>query len=195
MERAAVAGLVALIVAAAACGGDPPPGSVARGALAPGEVLPAAWRTLPGSGTDAVVWVFRTDDCLTCQAMDYSLRRLQRTYGNRVALVAVHVGSEADASIPAAFFASRRLTTTAAMNIAPRDFRRVYGDVTLPVLLLAKGDTIAWSSVAPGEPRLTPARIDSVFAAGLGRRPAHPAVGARTTPDSSSHPSSAEVRS
>lgn len=126
--------------------------------------MPAAWGT---DGRPAVVWVFRTEDCLSCQALDYSLRRLQRTRGADVSLVAVHVGRASDGGIPAAFFASRRLDLAARTDVSPRRFRRAYGDVTLPVLLLVRGDTIAWSSAAPGEPRLTPARIDSLFASRL----------------------------
>lgn len=198
MERPAAGLVVALIAAAAAACGGEAADALPPGALTPGEALPSAWRPLPASGgTSSVVWIFRTDDCLSCQAMDYSLRRLQAAYGGRVALVAVHVGRGEDASIPAAFFAGKRLETAAAVDVSPRAFRRAFGDVTLPVLLLARGDTVAWSSVAPGEPRLTAARIDSVFATELGRggsaRPVRPAR--RAAGDSSSHPSSAEARS
>lgn len=160
MERRARAAVL-MLLAAIAC-------SAPVDALTPGESLPAEWRPAGSGANLSVVWIFRTDDCLSCQAMDYSLRRLQGAYGRRVALVAVHVGREADAGIPAAFFASRRLQTAAAVDVSPRTLRRVYGDVSLPVLLLVRGDTIAWSSVTPGEPRLTPERIDSVFAAALG---------------------------
>lgn len=158
MERRARAAVLIAILAATACGQPP-------AALAPGGMLPDGWHSRAASAQPAVVWIFRTDDCLSCEAMDYSLRRLQRAYGDRVGLIAVHVGREADAGIPAAFFASRRLRTAAAVDVPRRTFRRVYGDVSLPVLLLVRGDTIAWSSAAPGEPRLTPERIDSVFAA------------------------------
>lgn len=163
MERRPLAAVLTLLVAAA-CSGEP-----AR--LLPGEPLPSDWSADRTSGRAAVVWVFRTKDCLSCQALDYSLRRLQRTYNDRVALVAVHVGRDADAGVPAAFFASRRLHTAVAVDVSPRRFRRRYGDVTLPVLLLARGDTIAWSSAGPGEPRLTMPRIDSIFAAEIGPEP------------------------
>lgn len=157
MERRTPALVALALLAAAACGGDP-----AR--LEPGEPVPAAWGT---DGRPAIVWVFRTEDCLSCQALDYSLRRLQRTRGADVSLVAVHVGRESDSGIAAAFFASRRLALAARTDVSPRRFRRAYGEVTMPVLLLVRGDTIAWSSAAPGEPRLTPARIDSLLASQL----------------------------
>lgn len=144
----------------AACGGEP-------AALTPGAPVPAGWQARGAPGRPAVVWVFRTEDCLSCQSLDYSLRRLQRTRGDRVSLVAVHVGRTADAGIPAAFFASRRVRTSAAIDVTPRRFRRQFGDVTLPALLLVRGDTIVWSSTAPGQPRLTLARIDSLFASTL----------------------------
>jgi len=163
MERRQAA-LVGLILAlAAACGGPP------SASLATGQPVPPEWRPQHSAGRTAVIWVFRTEDCLTCQAFDYSLRRLQRAHAGEVALVAVHVGHRRDAEIPRAFFASRRLELAATAEIPPRRFRRRYGDAPLPALLLARGDTIVWSSASPGQPRLTLAGIDSLFSDQLAR--------------------------
>jgi hypothetical protein len=153
-KRAAIVGLLAL--AAGACGGEP-----AR--LDAGQPVPAEWRAGPADGRPSVIWIFRTEDCLTCQALDYSLRRLQRAHAGEVSLVAVHVGRHKDAGIPQAFFTSRRLKLSTMAEVSPRAFRRRYGDAVLPVLLLAREDSIVWSSVSPRQPRLSLPGIDSVF--------------------------------
>ncbi len=157
MERRAVALITVLLVTVAAgCGGEPE-------RLDTGGLVPAAWRTGPSDPRPSVIWVFRTEDCLSCEALDYSLRRLQRAHAGTVALVAVHVGAPEHASIAQAFFASRRLALDRMGEISPREFRGRYGDLTLPLLLLARGDTIIWSSASPGQPRLTVEGIDSLF--------------------------------
>ncbi len=52
---------------------DAPPRHIS---LAEGAMVPAGW--LPTAATDGpgVIWIFRTDDCLSCHSFDYSLRRL-----------------------------------------------------------------------------------------------------------------------
>lgn len=131
--------------------------SLARGATVPAEWLPPSRVEGPG-----IIWVFRTNDCLTCQSLDYSLRRLQRTYHD-VALSTVHVGSRADAGIPKAYFANRRISVSSGVDLSPRQFRKDYGDVTLPVLLIRDGAEITWSSVGASQPALTRTIIDSLF--------------------------------
>jgi hypothetical protein len=51
--------------------------------------------------------------------------------------------------------------------MTPRRFRRRYGEPVLPMLLLARGGTILWSSAGAGQPRLTVERVDSIFGAHL----------------------------
>jgi hypothetical protein len=129
--------------------------------LARGAELPAEW--LPGSASDGpgIVWIFRTDDCLTCESLDYSLRRLQRSHPE-IPLSTVHVGRADDAGIPRAYLADRRVTVAAVINIPPKVFRRAYGEVTLPALVIRKGDEITWSSIG-SRSGLTRATIDSLF--------------------------------
>lgn len=131
--------------------------SLAQGATIPAEWLPPSRVEGPG-----IIWVFRTDDCLTCQSLDYSLRRLQRTY-HHVSLSTVHVGRREDAGIPKAFFANRRISVNSGVDLSPRQFRKEYGDVTLPVLLIRDGARITWSSAGASQPALTRAVIDSLF--------------------------------
>lgn len=141
--------------------------SLARGATVPAEWLPPSRVEGPG-----IIWVFRTGDCLTCQSLDYSLRRLQRTYQD-VPLSTIHVGRTADAEIPRAFFVDRRVSVESAIDLSPKQFRRMYGDVTLPVLLIREGDQITWSSLGAASPALTRVTIDSLFAAHVGTRGRH----------------------
>lgn len=159
MESRTLAALGAVAVLAlgiSACAGEPD-------RLDEGRLVPTEWRIQASDPRPSVIWVFRTEDCLTCQALDYSLRRLQRTHAGEVSLVAVHVGQPEHAGIPRAFFASRRLKLAATPEVSPREFHRRYGDVALPVLLLSRGDSIVWSSASPGQPRLTVEGIDSLF--------------------------------
>lgn len=161
-KRAAIVGLLTL--AAGACGGE-------SARLDAGQPVPAEWRAGAADGRPSVIWIFRTEDCLTCQALDYSLRRLQRAHAGEVSLVAVHVGRHEDAGIPQAFFTSRRLKLSTMAEVSPRAFRRRYGDAVLPVLLLARGDSIVWSSVNPRQPRLSLPGLDSIFSTYLADRP------------------------
>jgi hypothetical protein len=47
--------------------------------------------------------------------------------------------------------------------VAPEQFRRTFGDVTFPVLLIRRGARITWSSAGGSQPRLTEQMIDSLF--------------------------------
>lgn len=156
MDRRAIAA-VALLALAGCSGGSREHVSLANGATVPSEWLPPSAQDGPG-----VVWVFRTNDCLTCQSLDYSIRRMQRVH-REVPLTTVHVGKVADAEIPRAFFRNRRLAAASAVDVPPGEFRRTYGDVTFPVLLIRRGDRITWSSAGGSQPRLTEQTIDSLF--------------------------------
>lgn len=157
MERRKARVLVGAFLAfACGCGRSDPPARLTAGAP-----VPAEWR-VGGAGAGAVVWVFRTEDCLSCIALDYPLRRLGRSRTD-VALVTVHVGRPEDAEIPRAYLASRRLEPAATVELTPRQFRRRFGDANLPMLLLAHRDTILWSNAEPGQGPITLPGIDSLF--------------------------------
>jgi len=153
----AFAALVLLTFCTGCSDGPAEQQSLAQGATVPAEWLPPTRVEGPG-----IIWIFRTDDCLTCQSIDYSLRRLQRTYRD-VSLSTVHVGRREDAGIPKAFFANRRISVNSGVDLSPRQFRKQYGDVTLPVLLIRDGVKITWSSAGASRPALTRAIIDSLF--------------------------------
>jgi hypothetical protein len=113
-RRARARAALILALAAAGCAGEPPV------PLTAGAAVPAEWRARDAADRPSVIWIFRTEDCLTCQALDYSLRRLQRAHAGEVALVAVHVGHAEHAEIPRAFFANRRLRLDGAAEMTPR---------------------------------------------------------------------------
>ena len=41
-----------------------------------------------------MAWVFRTDDCLSCQGWSWAFRRIQQNHKGKVKLYAVHVGED-----------------------------------------------------------------------------------------------------
>lgn len=156
MDRRTFAGL-ALLGLFAGCSGE----ARKHSSLAQGAKVPAEWLPSPATNGPGVVWIFQTDDCLTCESLDYSLRRLQRTHPD-VPLSTVHVGRTSDAGIPHAYLADRRITVSAAVDVPPKEFRRTYGNVTLPALLIRHGDRITWSSTG-SKSGLTEATVDSLF--------------------------------
>lgn len=157
--RSLAAAVAAAALVLASCGDAAP-----RRTLGAGDAVPAAWMPEQAAGSgSALVWVFKTQDCLTCEAFDFTLRRLQRTYGRAVPLGTVHVGHAEHASIPRDFFTSRRVEVAAETRISPRDFQREYGEVTLPALLAVRDGRIVWSSAVAGPAPLTEARLDTLL--------------------------------
>ena len=151
---------VLALAAAAACAR----GEAAVSTLDVGQAVPREWtEAAPRDQGLSLVWVFRTDDCLTCQAADYPLRQVQARFGDQVPLVAVHVGAEADSTIPNAFMRTRRLRTAERFTVSPRAFRRAHGDAALPTVVLVKGDTIVWTStIRAGNAGAGPVELDTV---------------------------------
>ena len=156
MDRRAFAGLALLMLVGGCSQGEREYAPLTRGAALPAEWLSGALPDGPG-----VVWIFRTDDCLTCESLDYSLRRLQRAHPE-VPLSTVHVGRLEDAGIPRAFLADRRISAAANVDVPPKQFRRMYGEITLPALIIRNGERITWSSIG-SRSGLSRATIDSLF--------------------------------
>lgn len=143
----------------AACGGTAVPRGEARLAT-----VPAAWTAAgpaPGDST-AVLWAFRTEDCLSCMGVDYDVRRVQARFGAAVPLVALHVGHAEQAAIPRAYFRARRLRVDRTVTLPPGDFRARYGDAVLPALYLLQGRRVVWStSPRPGQ-RVAGVQLDTL---------------------------------
>jgi hypothetical protein len=150
VARSLAIAAVAAVTAATACSR----GAGKTGTLAAGQAIPADWAgtTAAAASPAALVWVFRTEDCLTCQSADYALRRVQARFGERVPFLAVHVGTLGDSTIPKAFFRARRLRVDRLVTVSPRDFARQHGEAVVPSFLLLSAGTIVWSSARAGNP-------------------------------------------
>jgi hypothetical protein len=160
VDRSAPAALTALLAAAAlaGCGGAAPRGEV-RLALVPAEW--AASGPTRGDST-AVLWVFRTEDCLSCMAVDYDVRRVQARFGTAVPLIALHVGHPEQAAIPRAYFRARRLRVDRAVTLPPREFSARYPASPLPALYLLQGRRVVWSTAPRPGARAAPVRLDTL---------------------------------
>lgn len=86
-----------------------------------------------------IAWVFRTEDCLSCQGWSWAFRRIQQKYAEQVKLYALHVGD--DVSAVDEFFRRERLAGS-LVHLRPREYRRVFGSTALPALYLLKGETV-----------------------------------------------------
>lgn len=109
-----------------------------------------------------MLWLFKTENCLSCQMMDYHVRRVQVKFGADVPLVAVHVGADADSLIPRSFFFQKRLDVSRTITVAPREFGARFSQTDLPAVLVVSNGRIAWSSVSVGGPAGASIRLDSV---------------------------------
>lgn len=145
--------------ASGACGGsEPPPAPLRAGSAAPQEWTGArrehAARTY-------LVWVVRTEDCFTCQEVDYEFRRVQARWGSDVPLRVLHVGSARSESVPRAFLASRRIQAS-YQTVSPRAFERRFGNSVVPAIHLVNNGTIVWSSADLRKPGPTRLSLDSL---------------------------------
>ena len=136
-----------VILATGAC--TAPAGELRAGGSVPAEWLATGTRSGSAVGPTQLVWVFRTADCLSCQAFDYAVRRLQATYDDSLPLVAVPVGQTSRDQVPRSFFRARRIRISRTITLSPRQFSRRYGDSGLPALLVVRGSTVVWSSALP----------------------------------------------
>lgn len=129
----------------------------------PGYVSAAWTASGPRAGdTTAVLWAFRTEDCLSCMGVDYDVRRVQARFGRSVPVIAIHVGSEEQSAIPRAYFRARRLRVDRTVTVAPGEFGERYPGTSLPALYLLQGRRIVWSTSSSGSTRATPVRLDSL---------------------------------
>ncbi|HEX2209767.1 MAG TPA: hypothetical protein VHG93_18950 [Longimicrobium sp.] len=132
---------------AAALGGCTPPGPP----LSRGDAVPESWLTGAPATADSqvvLVWLFRTADCLTCQSLDYAIRRIQAG-GDAPPFAAVHVGRTDGESVPRHFFRGRRIRVASLVTVSPGEFRGAAGSTPLPALLVTRGRRVAWTSALP----------------------------------------------
>ena len=109
-------------------------------ALAPGSAFPAALAR-PGAPDEVVLaWVFRTNNYLSCLAPVVELRRAQQASGGKVRVVAVAVGSEHRAWVPAFFRRERIQAEVAYVDVD--GYRRLLASSPVPALYLVQEGTI-----------------------------------------------------
>lgn len=167
--RAAVAAWVACVLVAACT----PTGA----ALSRGDAVPESWLGNEAAAADSqviLVWLFRTADCLTCQSLDYAVRRIQAR-AEAPPFVAVHVGRHDQEEVPRHFFRSRRIRVASLVTVSPREFRAAAGETPLPALLVTSGRRVAWTSALP-QGVATAEQLDSLV------RDVHGAVTTETGP-------------
>lgn len=161
MDARALAAVV--ILAGSATVACEPTDPAPRASLVQGDSVPSAWQPLPGGrGGPYVLWLFRTEDCLSCQALDYEFRRVQRRYGAGVPLVAIHVGRDGDAGVARTFLRTRRVNAR-VVTVAPFEYERSPAPSRLPSVHVVNGRRIVWSAeIFNDSLRLAP-RLDSVL--------------------------------
>lgn len=100
------------------------------------------------------VWLFRTDDCLTCQRFDLTVRRANEALGADIPFVGIHLGDEKDERIARQFFISRRIH--ADVRTMPLSmFSGTQHMDSLPIFLIVKDSIVKWSSIGKGGPGTT----------------------------------------
>ena len=136
-----------------------------------GTEVPATWRPEGGARPEVyLVWIARTRDCLSCQEIDFDLRRVQARFHGTVPLVALHVGAAEDEGVPRAFLRTRRVEAQ-VRTVSPRAFRRLHGDAVVPSLHLVRDGRIAWTSALRPRPGDGPVRLDTLVARARGADP------------------------
>lgn len=80
-----------------------------------------------------VTWVFRTEDCLTCQAFPAEIRRALKEHGESIRFAAIQVGAPGDTTVAKAFFERERLNPR-YVQVRSNDYRATFGDLPLPAI-------------------------------------------------------------
>jgi hypothetical protein len=129
--------------------------------LVVGDTVPSEWTD--GKGTQALLWTFRTRDCLSCDELDREIRRIQMEHRPTLPLLALHVGVPADSTIPRAFFRSRRVQVKSLRHIGERSFHRRYPEAILPTLYLVRQGRVVWMSTSQGTYDAATPSLDSIL--------------------------------
>lgn len=112
---------------------------------------------LPDANAPQAVWVFRSQDCLSCQSTDFFLRKAQRITAGRLSITAIHVGWDDDSLVARSFLEKARLVAN-VVHLSPTTYASYWPGKTPPHLLLLKDRRVVWDQ--EGE---NPAQADSTF--------------------------------
>lgn len=117
-----------------------------------GTAVPGGWDSLAASldwRSDVyVVWLFRTEDCLGCQTVDYPLRRLNAELGGSVPILAVQVGSAEDSVLANGFFHEHRVPVNTLLSVDPRSRAgsKISHGWLIPALYVVEQGRLAWAA-------------------------------------------------
>lgn len=86
---------------------------------------------LPNPNAPQAVWVFRSQDCLSCQSTDFILRKAQRVTAGRLSITAIHVGWEGDSLVARSFLEKARLVAN-VVHLSPKSYASYWPGKTPP---------------------------------------------------------------
>lgn len=99
------------------------------------------------------VWLFETEDCLSCQAINVPVRRAEIRLERDIPIFAFHVGHPADSAYIKGFLRKNRLQAVVT-HVVPND-ANVLGIGDTPRLLMISRGAVVWAdSLASGAVRL-----------------------------------------
>lgn len=115
-----------------------------------GSPSPLEWS---GSGADGralrpyIVWMATAEDCFSCQAFDYQVRRLQEEFGEALAFTLVHVGPPNDSTVPLNFLRDRRVRIDHVVSLTHAELRAT-GKASwyLPGLYAVSAGRVVWAA-------------------------------------------------
>lgn len=88
-----------------------------------------------GSPSERIVvtWVFRAEDCLSCQAFPGEIRRVLKDHVGSIRFAAVQVGEPDDTAVTNAFFRREQLNPH-YIQMSPAAYRATFGILPLPAI-------------------------------------------------------------
>jgi hypothetical protein len=131
--------------------------------LTVGTTLSAEWFSTYSEQTvagDGILWLFRTADCLSCEELDFAVRRVNAAMP-QMPVLALHVGTQKERRLVERFLVERRVLVESLVTLSPREFQRTYGSPVLPALLIHEGGKVVWMSTHQMDQQ-RPTRLDSI---------------------------------
>lgn len=96
----------------------------------------------PSRESVIITWVFRAEDCLTCQAFPIEIRKILDKHGAAVRFAAIQVGEAADTAIASAFFRRERLSPH-YRQMERSGYRALFGDLPVPAIFVTINGRLA----------------------------------------------------